>query len=71
MFNSIEESKFNRVDSTHLKKFRTKKEITSHLHSNDRINEEQHSDEQTDIRQCFERLYKGPQKNANGVTLTQ
>lgn len=41
------------------------------LHANDGVDKEKHGDEQADVGQCFEGLHKGPQKNPDGVTLSQ
>ena len=43
----------------------------AHLHADDGVDEEQHGDEQADVRQSFEGLNEGPQKDPDGVTLTQ
>lgn len=46
-------------------------QVCTYLHANDSVDEEEHSNEQTDVGQCLERLYKGPEKNANRVPLTE
>ena len=43
----------------------------SNLHPNDGIDEEEHGDEQADVRQSLEGLDEGPQENSDGVTLPQ
>ncbi len=43
----------------------------SDLHANDGVDEEEHGDEQADVRQSLEGLDEGPQENPNGVTLSQ
>lgn len=44
---------------------------TTYLHADDGINEEEHRDEQTHVRQSLERLDECPQQDADGVALTQ
>lgn len=43
----------------------------SNLHAYDGVDEEEHGDEQADIRQSFEGLDEGPQEDPNGVSLSQ
>ena len=50
---------------------RIESNVSEDLHSDDGINEEQHGDEQNDIRQSFEWLNKSPKQNTNGVTLAK
>lgn len=44
-------------------------QFISDLHANDGVDEEEHSNEQADIRQSLEWLNKGPEEDADGVTL--
>lgn len=46
-------------------------DIISHLHADDGIDEEEHSNEQADVGQSLEGLNEGPQEDADGVTLPQ
>lgn len=41
------------------------------LHANDGVDEEEHGDEQADIRQSLEGLDEGPQEDPDGVALSQ
>ena len=50
---------------------RIESNVSKDLHTNDGIDEEQHGNQQNDIRQGFEGLYKSPQQYSNGVTLSQ
>lgn len=43
----------------------------SNLHANDGVDEKKHGDEQADVGQSLEGLDEGPQKNADGVTLSE
>lgn len=43
----------------------------TYLHANNRIDEEQHGNQQADVRQRLEWLHECPQQNANGVALAQ
>lgn len=45
--------------------------LPSDLHANYGVDEEEHSDEQADVGQGFEGLHEGPQKDPDGVTLSQ
>lgn len=44
---------------------------TSDLHPNDGVDEEEHGNEQTDVRQGLEGLNEGPQQDSDGVALPQ
>ena len=41
------------------------------LHADDGVDEEEHGDEQADVRQSLEGLNEGPQENPDGVTLAE
>ena len=43
----------------------------TYLHSDDCVNEKQHRNQKTDIRQRFERLNEGPEKNSDCVSLSK
>lgn len=43
----------------------------SNLHADDGVDEEEHGDEQADVGQSLEGLDEGPQKDPDGVTLSQ
>lgn len=43
----------------------------SHLHSDDSVNEEQHDDKQSNVRQCLEGLNESPQKCSNTFASTE
>ena len=50
---------------------RIESNVSKDLHSDDGVDEKEHSDQQNDVRQSLEGLDEGPQKNANGVALPQ
>lgn len=43
--------------------------VLPHLHADNCIDEEEHGDEQADVRQGFEGLHKSPEENADCVAL--
>lgn len=45
--------------------------LLTHLHSNDRVDEEEHDNEQCNVRQSLERLDEGPQKRSNAFASAQ
>lgn len=44
---------------------------TTYLHANDGVDEEEHGDQEANVRQRLEGLYEGPKEYANGVALTE
>ena len=45
--------------------------VAKNLHSDDGIDEKEHSDQKNDVGQSLEGLDEGPQKNSDGVALPQ
>lgn len=43
----------------------------SHLHPDDGVYEKQHNDEQSNVRQCLERLDESPQQRSDALAATQ
>lgn len=50
---------------------RVELDVAKHLHTDDGVDEEEHSDEQTDVGKRLERLDKRPEEYSDGVALTE
>lgn len=63
---------FNKESDSCIRKFiSTVFQCVSHLHPNNCVNEEQHDDQEGNVRQCLERLDESPQKCSNALASTE